>query len=40
VTPSIDPVTQTLVAVPMIVLFFIGIGLARLVEGNPLIPHS
>ncbi len=36
VTPSIDPVTQSLVAGPMIVLYFIGIGLAKLVEGNPL----
>jgi sec-independent protein translocase protein TatC len=40
VTPSIDPVTQTLVAAPMIVLYFVGIGLAKLVEGNPLIPHD
>jgi sec-independent protein translocase protein TatC len=38
VTPSIDPVTQTLVAAPMIVLYFVGIGLAKLVESNPLIP--
>lgn len=37
VTPSIDPITQSLVAGPMIVLYFLGIGLARLVEGNPLI---
>jgi sec-independent protein translocase protein TatC len=34
VTPSIDPVTQTIVAVPIIVLYFLGAGLARLVEGN------
>ena len=33
VTPSIDPITQTLVAVPMIVLYFLGIILAKLVEG-------
>ena len=32
VTPSIDPVTQTLVAGPMIVLYFVGIALAKLVE--------
>jgi sec-independent protein translocase protein TatC len=32
VTPSIDPLTQSLVAGPMIVLYFLGIGLARLVE--------
>ncbi len=39
VTPSIDPVTQTLVAGPMIVLYFFGIGLAKLVEGKPIIPR-
>jgi sec-independent protein translocase protein TatC len=39
VTPSIDPVTQTLVAVPMIVLYFFGIALAKLVESNPIIPR-
>ena len=39
VTPSIDPVTQTLVAAPMIVLYFFGIGLAKLVEGKPIIPR-
>jgi sec-independent protein translocase protein TatC len=31
-TPTIDPVTQTLVAGPMIVLYFTGIGLAWLVR--------
>ena len=36
VTPSIDPVTQSLVAGPIIVLYFLGIALARLVEGNTL----
>lgn len=40
VTPSIDPITQTLVALPMIVLYFFGIALARLVEKNPLIPPA
>ena len=40
VTPSIDPFTQTLVAVPMIVLYFFGIALAKLVENNPIIPRS
>jgi sec-independent protein translocase protein TatC len=35
VTPSIDPITQTLVAAPMIVLYFLGIILAKLVEGPP-----
>ena len=38
VTPSIDPITQTLVALPMIVLYFVGIGLAKLVEAKPIIP--
>ena len=37
VTPSIDPITQALVAGPMIILYFVGIGLARLVEGSPII---
>jgi sec-independent protein translocase protein TatC len=32
VTPSIDPITQTVVAGPMIVLYFMGILLAKLVE--------
>jgi sec-independent protein translocase protein TatC len=32
VTPTIDPVTQTVVAMPMIVLYFAGIILAKLVE--------
>lgn len=35
VTPSIDPITQSLVAGPMIVLYFAGIVLARLVERRP-----
>jgi sec-independent protein translocase protein TatC len=39
VTPSIDPVTQTLVAGPMIILYFFGIGLAKLVESRPIIPR-
>ena len=39
VTPSIDPITQTLVAAPMIVLYFVGIGLAKLVESAPIIPR-
>ena len=39
VTPSIDPVTQSLVAGPIIVLYFAGIGLAKLVEGTPLFPR-
>jgi sec-independent protein translocase protein TatC len=39
VTPSIDPVTQTLVAGPMIVLYFVGIAMAKLVEKTPIIPR-
>ena len=37
VTPTIDPVNQAIVAGPIIVLYFVGIGLARLVEGSPII---
>jgi len=40
VTPSVDPVTQSLVAGPIIVLYFTGIVLAKFVESNPLIPRS
>lgn len=40
VTPSIDPVTQSLVAVPMIVLYFVGIAMAKLVETTPIIPRT
>jgi sec-independent protein translocase protein TatC len=40
VTPSIDPITQALVAVPIIVLYFAGAVLAKLVEANPLIPRA
>ena len=39
VTPSIDPITQTLVALPMIVLYFVGIVLAKMVEHTPIIPR-
>jgi sec-independent protein translocase protein TatC len=39
VTPSIDPITQSLVAGPMIVLYFVGIVLARFVGQNPIIPR-
>ncbi|MFN8639021.1 MAG: twin-arginine translocase subunit TatC [Dehalococcoidia bacterium] len=31
-TPTPDPVTQTLVAVPMLILYFVGIGLAWMVR--------
>lgn len=40
VTPSIDPVTQSLVAGPIIILYCIGIVLAKLVEGSPLIARD
>lgn len=40
VTPTIDPVNQSIVAGPIIVLYFIGVALAKLVEGSPLIPRS
>lgn len=40
VTPSIDPVTQSLVAGPIIVLYFVGIALAKLVEGSPMIARD
>lgn len=40
VTPSIDPVTQALVAGPIVALYFVGIALAKLVEGAPLIPRQ
>jgi len=40
VTPSIDPVTQSLVAGPIIVLYFLGILLAKLVEGSPFIARE
>ena len=39
VTPTIDPINQMLVAVPIIVLYFLGAGLAKLVEGNPVMPR-
>ncbi len=40
VTPTIDPVTQSLVAGPIVVLYFVGILLAKLVESTPIIPRS
>jgi sec-independent protein translocase protein TatC len=40
ITPSPDPVTQAIVAVPMFVLFLMGIALAKLVESTPLIPRA
>ena len=35
VTPSIDPITQSLVGGPILVLYFVGSALARLGERNP-----
>ena len=35
-TPSIDPVTQFAVAVPLMVLYVLGIGLVKLVEKRAL----
>lgn len=32
VTPSVDPVTQTAVALPLMLLYALGVGLVRLVE--------
>ena len=40
VTPSVDPVTQALVAGPMLALYCIGIVLAKFVEGTPLFPRT
>jgi sec-independent protein translocase protein TatC len=40
ITPSPDPVTQTIVAVPMLILFGLGMVLARMVESTPLIPRA
>jgi sec-independent protein translocase protein TatC len=34
VTPSIDPITQTIVAVPLLILYALGTIMAKLVEGN------
>ena len=36
ITPSIDPVTQTTVAVPLLFLYVLGIALVKLVEGRAL----
>ena len=36
ITPSIDPVTQFAVAVPLMVLYVLGIGLVKLVEKRAL----
>ena len=38
ITPSIDPVTQTFVAVPTLGLYALGVGLVRLVEHRTVIP--
>lgn len=39
VTPSVDPVTQGLLAGAILALYFVGIGLAKLVEANPILPR-
>ena len=36
ITPSIDPVTQAAVAIPLMVLYALGIGLVKLVETRAL----
>ncbi len=38
ITPSIDPVTQTFVAVPTLGLYVLGVALVRLVENRTVIP--
>ena len=35
ITPTVDPVNQTLVAIPLLVLYEIGIGLVRLLGKKP-----
>lgn len=40
ITPTVDPVNQAIVAGPIIVLYIVGIGLAKLVQGRPIIPRS
>jgi sec-independent protein translocase protein TatC len=37
VTPSIDPVTQAIVTIPILLLYGMGIILAKMVEGGALI---
>lgn len=39
VTPSVDPVTQGLLAGAILALYFVGIVLAKLVEANSIIPR-
>jgi sec-independent protein translocase protein TatC len=39
VTPSIDPITQAIVTVPIVVLYAMGIILAKLVEGGSFIAN-
>ena len=38
ITPSIDPVTQTIVAVPAMGLYGLGVLLVRIVEPHAIIP--
>ncbi|HYM14007.1 MAG TPA: twin-arginine translocase subunit TatC [Dehalococcoidia bacterium] len=37
VTPSIDPITMIIVMIPIVILYYMGILLARIVESNPII---
>ncbi len=39
VTPSVDPVTQGMLAGAILALYFVGVVLAKLVEANPIIPR-
>ena len=38
ITPTLDPVNQTLVALPLIILYLLSILLARLVEKRKTTP--
>ena len=40
ITPSIDPVTQTVVAVPTLGLYILGVALVRIVEPHAIIPAA
>ncbi len=37
VTPSVDPITQTFLGGAILTLYFVGIGLAKLVEGGSIV---
>jgi sec-independent protein translocase protein TatC len=40
ITPTLDPVNQTLVALPLIILYLLSILLARLVEKRKITPKE